>query len=129
MSHFYELNNRKAAKNSQQCNFCFMYSYYICVCKCETKAQARTRVCMLCEGICVEQRRMEEGGGDTCKRQMVTQWSCSPTPSLFRTPFWVLHPLLVTSPKSYLICFFSSPLIISIFQSPTILHSLAISIS
>lgn len=45
---------------------------------------------------------------------MVTQWSCSPTPSLFLTPFWVLHPSLVTSPGSYLICFFSSPLL-SIF--------------
>lgn len=55
--------------------------------------------------LCVK----EGGGGGTCKWQMVTQWRCSPTPSLFLTPFWVLHPSLVTSPESYLICFFLSP--------------------
>lgn len=56
--------------------------------------------------------------GGTCKRQMVTQWSCSPTPSLFLTPFWVLHPFPVTSPESYLICFFFHSPLISIFYRP-----------
>lgn len=85
-----------------------MYSYYMCVHKCETKAQVRERVCLCCVCCvreCVLSCVVREGG--TCKRQMVTQWSCSPTPSLFLTPFWVLHLFPVTSPESYLICFFS----------------------
>lgn len=29
-----------------------------------------------------------------CERQMVSQQSCSPTPSFFLTPSWILHPPL-----------------------------------
>lgn len=93
-----------------------MYSYYMCVHKCETKAQVRERVCLCCVCCvreCVLSCVVREGG--TCKRQMVTQWSCSPTPSLFLTPFWVLHLFPVTSPESYLICFFPSSPLLSIF--------------
>lgn len=85
-----------------------MHSYYICVRKCENKSTSeseRASERVSCEGMRVEQRWEGGGGGATCKRQMVTQWSCSPTPSLFLAPFWVRHLFPVTSPESYLICF------------------------
>lgn len=101
-----------------------MHSYYICVRKCENKStseseRASERACVVWGNACWA--ALGGRGGATCKRQMVTQWSCSPTPSLFLAPFWVRHLFPVTSPESYLICFLfffvlpSAPLIISSF--------------
>ena len=80
-----------------------MHSYYICVPKCENKSTSESERASVCR---VRECVLSREGGATCKRQMVTQWSCSPTPSLFLAPFWVRHLFPVTSPESYLICFF-----------------------
>lgn len=61
--------------------------------------------CSVCE--CAQQEAQVGETASVCGRQMVTQWSCSPSLSLWFPSGSYILPL-VTSPKSYLIFFFPS---------------------
>lgn len=89
-------------RNKRPAEKVFIFILYVCLCVWQKHKWWRQSV--VWGNACWE-------GEGTCKSQMVTQWSRSPSPALFLTPFWMLHPPSDSYPESYLIASLFSPLL------------------